>query len=103
MNDQAAYARTGEGREINRHSYTLEEISQEMEREIVKRLMRLIQFRSEYSAFDGACTFASCTDKEVCIEWRKEDDFARLKLDLLSNRTTITYLDRVSGQEVLLA
>jgi sucrose phosphorylase len=103
MNDQEAYARTGEGREINRHSYTLEEISQEMEREIVKRLMRLIQFRSEYSAFDGTCTFASCSDKEICIEWRKEDDFARLKLDLLSNRTTITYLDRASGQEVLLA
>ncbi|MEA5079917.1 MAG: sucrose phosphorylase [Anaerolineaceae bacterium] len=103
MNDQEAYARTGEGREINRHSYTLEEITQEMEREIVKRLMRLIQFRSEYSAFDGACTFASCTDKEVCIEWRKEDDFARLKLDLLSNRTTITYLDHASGQEAMLA
>jgi sucrose phosphorylase len=103
MNDQEAYARTGEGREINRHSYTLEEIEQEIQRPIVKRLMRLVQFRSDYPAFDGDCTFADCSDQEVCIEWRKEEAVATLNLDLTHNRTTITYRDTLSGKVVTLA
>lgn len=100
MNDQEALVRTGEGREINRHSYTLQEIEQEMKREIVKRLMRLVQFRSDYPAFDGSCTFAACSDQEVCIEWRKDEALATFKLDLTHNRTTITYRDLLSGELV---
>ena len=52
-NDQSAVERSGEGRDINRHNYSLNEVEQELQRPVVKRLINLIKFRNEYDAFNG--------------------------------------------------
>ncbi len=102
-NDFAAAARTGEMREINRHTYTLEEIEREVERPIVKRLMRLIEFRNTYPAFDGECTFDDCSDHELSITWTQDQLHTQLHINLTSNAVKITYVDEKSGKRVSLA
>ncbi|MDG0811710.1 hypothetical protein OMP40_21825 [Cohnella rhizosphaerae] len=52
-NDDARVQETGEGREINRHNFSPEEIELSLEKEAVQRLLKLIRFRNEYEAFQG--------------------------------------------------
>lgn len=51
-NDLDLLERTKEGRNINRHYYTNEEIAQEVERPIVKALLKLFTYRNQSEAFD---------------------------------------------------
>jgi sucrose phosphorylase len=99
-NDFPAAERTGEVREINRHSYTLAEIDQEVERPIVKRLLRLIEFRNNYAAFDGECAFDDCSDKELSITWTKGRLQTRLHIDLTQNDVQISFVDETTGRLV---
>lgn len=52
-NDIELLEKTKEGRNINRHSYTLEEVEQETQRPVVKKLLKLMQFRNQHPAFQG--------------------------------------------------
>ncbi len=101
-NDMDALLRTGEGREINRHSYTKAEIEVEIERPIVKRLLQLIKFRNEYAAFDGKCELKACSDQEISIAWCNGTKKASLMLDLANYQTSIAYVDVSTGKEQLL-
>lgn len=53
-NDLKLLEETKVGRNINRHYYTAEEVKQEVERPVVKRLIRLMEFRNECDAFNGS-------------------------------------------------
>jgi sucrose phosphorylase len=101
-NDVIAAEKSGEMREINRHSYTLEEIDREVERPIVQRLMRLIEFRNTYLAFDGKCVFDDCSDKEISITWKKDHLQTCLHIDLIQNEVKILFVDENSGKQVSL-
>jgi sucrose phosphorylase len=52
-NDMELLARTGVGRDINRHHYTREEIERDLERPVVRRLLELIRLRNTHPAFGG--------------------------------------------------
>ena len=97
-NDLPAVEKTGEGREINRHSYSLEEIKEEVKRPIVQKLKRLIEFRNSYPAFDGEYSFDSCTDQEISITWENGEYRAALRINLAANTTEISWLDVESQQ-----
>jgi sucrose phosphorylase len=101
-NDVDAAEKSGEMREVNRHSYTLEEIDQEIERPVVKRLLRLIEFRNNYPAFDGDCTFDDCSDEELSITWIKKNLQTNLYIDLKLNAVKISFLDEKSGKQASL-
>lgn len=101
-NDEEAYKKTGDGREINRHNYSLEEIDQEIQRPIVKRLIRLIQFRNSHPAFDGDFRIYDCSNQEISLGWTRGDLYARLHIDLLKNMVSVTYKDVSSGKEMRL-
>jgi sucrose phosphorylase len=58
-NDIELLEATKHGRDINRHSYTIEEITHEVERPIVQKILKLMRFRNEFSAFDGECVTSS--------------------------------------------
>lgn len=96
-NDTERVAATGEGREINRHNYTLEEIERHLQKDVVRRLLALIRFRNRYDAFDGQFRTLDADARELRMEWRKESQYCELHVDLRSNRTTISYFDE-AGQ-----
>lgn len=52
-NDLDLLARTGVGRDINRHHYTEQEIAADLDRPVVRALLGLCRFRNTHPAFDG--------------------------------------------------
>ncbi|MDP3177659.1 MAG: sucrose phosphorylase [Spirochaetaceae bacterium] len=102
-NDLEAVRRTGEGREINRHNYSLAEIDQAVQRDVVVRLLRLIRFRNEYEAFDGEFQVMDCAADEVRLSWRKGEKQCSLIVDLESLKTIIEYSDGINGTARIIA
>ncbi len=92
-NDQAAVERSGEGRDINRHNYSINEVGEEIQRPVVKRLISLIKFRNEYDAFNGEFQVQESEDWLLKLSWKKGQKQCWLIVDLKKSKATIQYLD----------
>ena len=69
-NDMALLARTGVGRDINRHYYTQAEIDEALARPGVQRLFDLIRLRNEHAAFGGTFELGESPDDTLDLTWR---------------------------------
>lgn len=98
-NDFESIKFTGEGREINRHNFSLEEIEESLQKEVVKRLLKLIRFRNEYDAFNGYFKVLDSQKEEIKLLWQKDDKYCSLFIDLKINKTIIDYIDE-NGERV---
>ncbi len=92
-NDQEAADLSGEGRDINRHNYSIDEIEQAITKDIVQRLVKLIQFRNQHPAFDGEFTVERCAGARCGLKWQKDDQFCELSIDLAAHSAEINYTD----------
>ncbi|MDQ0972577.1 sucrose phosphorylase [Neobacillus niacini] len=92
-NDYEAVERTGEKREMNRHNFTLEEIDQSLQKEVVQRLLKLIRFRNEYPAFNGEFKVIDSAKEEVRLSWQKDVYSCTLVIDLKTHKSVINYTD----------
>ena len=99
-NDLAILEKGGEGRDINRHNYSLSEIKQEVERDVVQRLVKLIHFRNKYPAFDGEFFVLESTDDEVLLFWQGDGSRCTLQISLESYQSVIKYIDN-QGKEIV--
>jgi sucrose phosphorylase len=81
-NDMDLLARTGVGRDINRHYYSPQEITQALSRPVVQDLCDLIRLRNTCAAFDGQCALLDCAPTAVHIRWDHGAEFAELFVDL---------------------
>lgn len=91
-NDTENVEKTGEGREINRHNYSLDEIENAVQKPVFKRLLRLIKFRNEHPAFDGKFEIGqSESDKIIQLSWTNEASTCWLNIDLNSMQSTIKH------------
>jgi sucrose phosphorylase len=102
-NDEVEAARSGDGREINRHNYSTREIDQEVQRPIVRNLVKLIDFRNSHPAFNGDFTLNSCSDHGISLRWDNMKDYARLYVDLQTNAFELGYSDGLSNKEKVLS
>jgi sucrose phosphorylase len=101
-NDYELMERTNYDRNISRHNYSIKEIEKLMEKPVVKKLCRLMQFRNEYPVFDGEMAVLETTDSMLKIRWQAEVLSAELMVDLRENYFEIRYLD-AHGHSHLLA
>lgn len=92
-NDIEAVRKTGENRALNRHNYSAKEIESSLKREVVQRLLKLIRFRNEYSAFDGEFKVLDSSKDEIKLSWQKDDKQCTLFVDLKTNKSVIDYID----------
>ena len=92
-NDIELLEKTKEGRNINRHYYTKDEVSDEVSRPVVQKLLKLMEFRNTHPAFNGDFILLDSNDNEIVIRRENGDDFAELKADLKSKSFNITYSD----------
>jgi sucrose phosphorylase len=92
-NDIALVERTKNGRDINRHGFSLDEIEQEIQRPVVQRLLRLMTFRSHYPAFNGEFKIEATPENQVGLTWRRGKHRTTLHVDLDDYATRITYYD----------
>jgi len=89
-NDMALLAKSGVGRDINRHYYSDTEIDEALARPVVQKLCELIRLRNDHPAFQGTFTFEDSTDNALCLKWRNESDFAHLHIDFTLDQYSLT-------------
>ena len=80
-NDMELLARTGVGRDINRHYYSRDEIEQELTRPVVQELLGLIRLRNTHPAFAGRFELEDATSSTLVLKWSQGHDFAQLTVD----------------------
>jgi sucrose phosphorylase len=88
-NDQTAVQRTGDGRAINRHDYTIEEVDDALSRPVVGRVLELVRLRNTHPAFDGALDVAG-DGSSLRLLWRNGAARCSLDVDLASGRAEVT-------------
>ena len=89
-NDYELMKQTDFPRNISRHNYTVEEIGQEVQREVVQKLLRLMRIRNEYPAFDGEVQVSPLPDHLLEITRESNGCRAILRADLEKKTFTIT-------------
>jgi sucrose phosphorylase len=97
VNDTEAVQRTGEGREINRHNYSLDEIDSRVREDAVQRLVKLIKFRNEYPAFSGVFQVMDSGESSLRLRWQKDAAVCMLTVDLQTSRSEIEYVGEKCG------
>ncbi|HTY93598.1 MAG TPA: sucrose phosphorylase [Steroidobacteraceae bacterium] len=93
-NDMELLARTGVGRDINRHYYPVEEIEAALRQPVVMRLLDLIRLRNSHPAFDGDFTLAESANDVLDVKWVNGAEVARLRIDFGSPACELTYTER---------
>jgi sucrose phosphorylase len=89
-NDMELLARTGVGRDINRHHYTQDEIARDLARPVVAALVGLIKFRNSHPAFAGTVEVGG-DGPLVTLTWTNGDHTASLDADLASCQARLTW------------
>ena len=100
-NDLELLESTKEGRNINRHYYSNEEIAQEVERPVVQSLLKLFRFRNHSSAFDleGRIEVETPDEQTIVITRQNKDQTvtARAQINLADG----TYQVTENGQDIV--
>lgn len=89
-NDMALLAKSGVGRDINRHYYRVEEIDQALQRPVIQSLFELIRFRNRHPAFNGSFSVLETRDSGITMRWDNGVDWAILEVDFASGSYSIS-------------
>lgn len=88
-NDIELLEETKEGRNINRHYYERDEIKQEIQRPVIKKLFEILKFRNQSEAFDGEIKIVAIDESAFEIQWTNQEVTAILKANLKERHFTI--------------
>jgi sucrose phosphorylase len=88
-NDMALLAKSGVGRDINRHHYSVGEIDAALQKPVVQRLVELIQLRNTHPAFGGSFTLDDSPREVLAMRWQHGDAWIALRADLAAGDFTI--------------
>jgi sucrose phosphorylase len=97
-NDMSLLARTQVGRDINRHYYTANEVSDALRKPVVQSLCELIRLRNTHPAFAGEAKFEAPSDRKLVIAWKTDDHWAKLDVDMARPQAVVTYSKTAAGQ-----
>jgi sucrose phosphorylase len=89
-NDMELLARTGVGRDINRHYYTAAEIETALRRPLVQKQIQLIRLRNMHPAFAGEFQIDVPAENRIKIQWRLQEHWVKLDADLSVPSASIT-------------
>jgi len=90
-NDMELLARTGVGRDINRHYYTGAQVEEALTQPVVQSLLELIRLRNTHPAFAGEFRLVQSPDDELEMHWVNGAQFARLRVFLATSDSRIEY------------
>ena len=99
-NDLKLLEETKEGRNINRHYYSKEEIVKEVKRPVVQSLIKLLRFRNEEAAFDLYGSIDVETPSENVIVIRRSNKDQSRTAEAKVNLKDLSYNVKVNDQEV---
>lgn len=84
-NDVNLVEKTKEGRDINRHYYSLTEAEQALTQPVVQQLLKLLQYRNKSSAFDLKGTIKTQIKEKHQLEVVRTDQSGQVKATLKAN------------------
>lgn len=99
-NDMELLARTGVGRDINRHYYAPAEVEAALATPMVRKLCDLIRFRNAHPAFEGEFTAENPAPGTLRLTWAKAAHRAVLEVDF-PNRTACISASGETGVETV--
>lgn len=100
QNDLKKFEKTNIGRDINRHDFTISEIERELERLVVKRLLKLIRFRNNCPVFEGKFNFQKSLDnKTLILNWKRKNLFLEVEINLSKKEVKANLLDKNTKKE----
>ncbi len=89
-NDMALLARTGVGRDINRHHFTRGEIEEAMGRPVVADLLALIRLRNTHPAFQGSFELLRSDADTLHMRWHAGVAEVQLKVNFADGTHLLT-------------
>ncbi len=81
-NDIDLVERTRQGRDINRHDYTVEEIQREVRRPVVEKLFELMRLRNAHPAFEGELQLVDCPDGNLIMRYENGEHHCEARIDI---------------------
>jgi sucrose phosphorylase len=101
-NDLDRLEETGEGRDINRHSFSADEVLQQLQLPVVKGLIRLIRFRNTHPAFNGTFVILDSTSvSTLSLRWSAEQAWAQLDADFQNRTFQISYSEAGASNRLI--
>ena len=92
-NDLDLLARSGVGRDINRHHYSRAEIEADLQRPVVQDLLRLIGLRNQHPAFNGQFELLPSAADVLALRWVHGSAEAELQVNLHGRACTLQTRD----------
>ena len=83
-NDMALLAKSGVGRDINRHYYSRTEIDAALRQPVVRDLLTLLRLRNTHPAFNGAFQLLDSDRAVLAMRWDRDAEFAALRVNFES-------------------
>ena len=90
-NDMELLAKSGSGRDINRHYFSREEVHTALKRPVVQRLLELVRWRNTHPAFGGHFEARADGAAGLVLVWQHNEHRATLNVDLRQKRGHITF------------
>ena len=88
-NDHDAARATGEGRAINRHDYSVQEVQSALQRPVVQRVIDLVRLRNEHPAFEGEFFVAPSVGDTLQVTWHRDSVSLGLVVDFSEGRASL--------------
>jgi sucrose phosphorylase len=88
-NDYQLYKKTKISRDLNRHNYSCQEIEANLNRPVVKRLLKLMIWRNQHPAFTGQFEVKRPREEILLLRWQKGRNHIQAEINL---KTYVVYL-----------
>jgi sucrose phosphorylase len=95
--DRARFLATGQGREVNRHAYTAEELHEALGRPVPRAILALARLRRDHPAFDGTFAVTRTGPHALRLEWTAPDARLALNADLAPGARVAVLTDERDG------
>ena len=99
-NDHDAVARTGEGRAINRHDYSVAEVVAALERPVVRSIIELIRLRATHPAFGGRLSVEMPDASSIRMRWSAGEEACVLDVDVGTGSIRVATDERATSSRV---
>lgn len=80
----------GDGRDVNRHNYSLDEVRAALRTELAQRQIDLITLRNRHPAFKGTWTVLPGGDHELAVIWHLGNSWCRLDIDVRTMEVVVS-------------
>ena len=87
MDDKALFAETGNGRDVNRHNYTPEEIQNSLSSDVTKAILGLARLR-KHEVFGGSFEFKQLNSNSMRLNWTSESSALTLEFSFTGGKSS---------------